>query len=298
MLEEFVKRSINRLKLASEMSLQHYGKPLVCEYSGGKDSDVQLWLFDQSGIPFELHNSHTTVDAPLTVYHIRDTFKRLELKGVKCTVDYHEDAGGKRTTMWNLIPLKLLPPTRLVRYCCSTLKESGNADRMISTGVRWAESKSRSLRSPYEALGHTARDSIGVSDEKMLLTDNADTRRLFERCQMKAKIVVNPIIDWTDQNVWDVIRGEHIQVCEMYNWGYDRLGCIGCPLARKTQREREFYDFPKYKRAYIRAFDHMLEERKLRGKPTAWTCGEEVFLWWMQSTDVVGQISMFDLYDI
>ena len=83
MLEEFIKKSIDRVKLASDMSLSHYGKPLVCEYSGGKDSDVLLWVFEQSGVPFEVHNSHTTVDAPPTVYHIRETFKRLELKGVK-----------------------------------------------------------------------------------------------------------------------------------------------------------------------------------------------------------------------
>ena len=33
-------KSIQRIKMASEMSLHHYGKPLVCTYSGGKDSDV------------------------------------------------------------------------------------------------------------------------------------------------------------------------------------------------------------------------------------------------------------------
>ncbi len=137
-VEDFIKKSIERLHLASEMSLSHYKKPLICEYSGGKDSDVQLWLFKQSGIPFDVHNSHTTVDAPQTVYHIRDTFKKLEDSGIKCEIDYHIHEDGKRTTMWNLIPRKLMPPTRIVRYCCSELKEGGNANRMISTGVRWA----------------------------------------------------------------------------------------------------------------------------------------------------------------
>ena len=137
-VEDFIKKSIERIKTASEMSLWHYGKPLVCEYSGGKDSDVQLWLFAQSGIPFEVHNSHTTVDAPQTVRHIRDTFKRLEENGIKCEIDYHIKPDGTAVTMWNLIPKKLMPPTRTVRYCCSELKEGGNANRMISTGVRWA----------------------------------------------------------------------------------------------------------------------------------------------------------------
>ena len=35
-------KAIERIKMASEMSLHHYGKPLVCTYSGGKDSDVML----------------------------------------------------------------------------------------------------------------------------------------------------------------------------------------------------------------------------------------------------------------
>ena len=75
------KKSIERIKMASEMSLHHYGKPLVCTYSGGKDSDVMLELFKRSGIPFEVHNSHTTADAPQTVNHIRETFRLLELGG-------------------------------------------------------------------------------------------------------------------------------------------------------------------------------------------------------------------------
>ena len=43
------KKAIERIKLASEMSIQHYGEPLVCTYSGGKDSDVMLELFKRSG---------------------------------------------------------------------------------------------------------------------------------------------------------------------------------------------------------------------------------------------------------
>lgn len=56
--------AIQRIKAASEMSLSHYKQPLICTYSGGKDSDVMLELFRRSGIPFEVLNSHTTADAP------------------------------------------------------------------------------------------------------------------------------------------------------------------------------------------------------------------------------------------
>ena len=273
-------KAIERIRLASDLSLKHYNKPLVCEYSGGKDSDVLLELFRMSGIPFEVHNSHTTVDAPQTVRHIKNTFSELTDKGIKCEIDYHVQENGNRLTMWNLIPRKLMPP-----------------NRMIATGVRWSESSKRSNRSTFEVLGQTASKSIGVSDEKMLITDNCDTRRLFENCQMKSKTVVNPIIDWTDQNIWQFIGEKNIQVCELYQCGYNRLGCLGCPLASKKQREKEMYDFPKYKQAYIRAFDRMIEERKRRGKDVKWSCGEEVYLWWMQDNNIVGQMELSDFIE-
>ena len=94
------KKAIERIKMASEMSLHHYGKPLVCTYSGGKDSDVMLELFKRSGVPFEVINSHTTVDAPPTVYHIREQFKQLENQGIKATIHMPE------LTMWQLIEKK------------------------------------------------------------------------------------------------------------------------------------------------------------------------------------------------
>ena len=132
-------RAIARLRLAAEMSEAYYGKPLIITVSGGKDSDICLYLAAASGIRYEVMHNHTSVDAPETVYHVREQFRRLELAGVKCTVNY-PTYKGVPVNMWMLIPQKLMPPTRTVRYCCSVLKESGGAGRMITTGVRWAES--------------------------------------------------------------------------------------------------------------------------------------------------------------
>ncbi len=131
--------AIKRLQLASEMSLQAYGEPLIITTSGGKDSDVCLHLAKAAGIPFEVQHSLTTADAPETVYHVRHTFAELENKGIKCTANY-PIYKGERISMWSLIPKKMLPPTRVMRYCCSILKEQSGKNRMIVTGVRWAES--------------------------------------------------------------------------------------------------------------------------------------------------------------
>ena len=136
------KTAIERLKAASDMSLRLYKQPLVITYSGGKDSDVLLHLAEASGIPFEILHSLTTADAPQTVYHVRDTFRRLEDKGIKCAVDKHVQPDGSRITMWNLI-VKQGVPTRLQRFCCRYLKETGGRDRFIATGVRWDESAAR-----------------------------------------------------------------------------------------------------------------------------------------------------------
>lgn len=284
-------KAIERIKLASEMSIHHYGKPLVCTYSGGKDSDVILELFKRSGVPFEVHNSHTTADAPQTVRHIRDVFKQLELDGIKCGIEMPV-YGGKPTSMWKLIPQKLMPPTRKARYCCSVLKETGCANRYIATGVRWDESTARSERGEFEKIGHTKKEKEKFSTV-MLMNDNVSYRRMTELCMKQNKMVVNPIIDWTHSDVWEFIHSGHIETCELYQCGYNRVGCIGCPMAGK-KRWKEFSDFPKYKQIYIHAFERMLEERDKRGKENRWKSGEEVFLWWMEDDNIPGQMSIED----
>lgn len=284
-------KAIKRIQAASEMSLYHYGKPLVCTYSGGKDSDAMLELFRRGGIPFEVHNSHTTADAPQTVRHIRDTFHKLEVDGIKCTIEM-PTYKGERTSMWKLIPQKLMPPTRMVRYCCAVLKETGCANRFIATGVRWAESTQRKDREEFEKLGATKATKEKFTSV-MLMNDNDARRRMNEHCMQKKKMVVNPIIDWKDSDVWEFIHSEKIPTCELYQCGYERVGCIGCPMAGK-KRYKEFADFPKYKNLYIHAFDRMVKERKSRGLPCQWKNGNDAFLWWMDDENIEGQMDIFD----
>lgn len=287
-------KAIERIKTASEMSLHHYGQPLVCTYSGGKDSDVMLELFKRSGVPFEVHNSHTTVDAPPTVYHIRKKFKELEEKGIKANIEMPKYKG-KPVTMWSLIPQKGMPPSRLMRYCCQILKETGCANRFIATGVRWDESHARQERAAYEAIGKTKADKVIATDEIMLMNDNSEKRAMTERCMKQNKMAVNPIIDWKHSDIWEYIRTEKIQYNPLYECGYSRVGCIGCPMASKG-RWKEFADFPTYKAAYIKAYDKMLEylQVKYKKNPPKWKSGYEVFLWWMEDKNVAGQMDLFE----
>ena len=234
---------------------------------------MQLAL--NSGINFEVLHNHTTVDAPETVYHIRDTFRRLELQGVKCTVE-KPTYKGERVTMWSLIPQVMLPPTRLMRYCCSVLKEKGGRNRAIATGVRRAESRSRSKRGIFEDFNNNKAKKI------VLNNDNDDKRRWYERCEKQAKTLVNPIVDWQDEDVKNYVQSEKIELNPLYCEGFKRVGCVGCPLASKATRYAEFRRYPKYEKAYIQAFDRMLKTRKANGKEGTWQTGYDVFRWWLE----------------
>ncbi len=280
-------KAIERIKMASEMSLHHYRKPLICTYSGGKDSDVMLELFIRSGIPFEVHNNHTTADAPETVRHIRKKFQRLEEHGIKCEIEMPMYKG-KRTSMWQLIPIKLSPPTRTKRYCCQILKETGCKNRYIATGVRWDESAARQERQEFEKIGRTKKQKEKFT-KVMLMNDNDAKRRMSELCMQQNKMIVNPIIDWKHIDIWEYITSEKIEVCSLYEMGYDRVGCIGCPMAGK-KRYKEFFDFPKYKQMYLNAFERMLKELDRKGKSHTWETPEDVYRWWLEDETIPGQL--------
>lgn len=279
--------AITRLQDAARLSLHRYGKPLLITYSGGKDSQVLVALAERSGIDFEVVNSHTTADAPETVYFIREQFRQMEGRGINCTIEKPRYKG-KPTSMWSLIPQKMMPPTRLVRYCCAVLKENTGRDRFIATGVRWAESTRRKNNRGVMELMH--RDP---AKRIILMEDNDEKRQLFETCNLKSKMTVNPIVDWSDDDVWDYTHSEHLPVNPLYCEGYKRVGCIGCPMAGGG-RQHEFMRWPKYEELYVAAFERMLEARRAKGKPCDWQTGRDVFRWWMEDKNVAGQLSMFD----
>ena len=282
-MSDLEQTAMERLRLASDMSQRIYKQPLLITYSGGKDSDCLLRLAQNSGIPFEVLHSLTTADAPETVRHVKDTFRKLELRGVKCTIDTHKKPDGTNVTMWNLIPRKLMPPTRLVRYCCAELKETGGKGRFIATGVRWAESVKRKSRGVMEAIHRDKEKRI------IMMDDNDENRMLIENCQLKRTRTVNPIIDWKEKDVLDYCADQKVTMNPLYACGWKRVGCVGCPMAGK-HRITEFARYPKIKAAYIRAFGRMLDERRKRDLPCAWRTGEDVMHWWMGDGVLPGQM--------
>ena len=287
--------AIARLQDAARLSEHRYKKPLMVTYSGGKDSQVLVALAERAKINFEVVNSHTTADAPETVYFIREQFKAMEERGIKCSIvmPRYKD---KPVSMWTLIPQKLMPPTRLVRYCCDVLKENTGKNRFIATGVRWAESARRkNSRGVMEVMHKDPAKRI------ILMDDNDEKRQLFETCNLKGKMTVNPIVDWSNADVWSYIHSEVLPTNPLYQCGFERVGCVGCPLGGYKHQCRDFAKYPKFKEAYIRTFQRMLDIREklqMQNDTAEWKTGEDVFHWWIEDGVLPGQLSMDDLGSI
>jgi len=151
--------------------------------------------------------------------------------------------------LWDTMLRKQMPPTQLARYCCETLKERGGEGRVVVTGVRRAESNKRNSRGFVEGCKKGGRRQI-----------------------------INPIVDWSDSDVWEFIRQYNIPYCKLYDEGFKRLGCVGCPMAN-NQRLEQYRRWPRIERAWRRAFDRLNADRRRQGK------GEYTFEWWMRVGD-------------
>lgn len=284
------KRAIEYLK-----SFQPESEPYYLCYSGGKDSDVIRILAQLAGVKHDIVHNHTTVDAPETVRYVRSI--------PDIQIDYPEKS------MWKLIVEKGMPPTRLMRYCCSNLKERGGQGRFKITGVRWAESAKRKENSglvkisgkPKTMQAQAEADGLDYRVNRfgglILNDDNDESRRFVEHCYRTTSTMINPIIDWTDDDVWEFLHHYGCRSNPLYECGLKRIGCVGCPFGGSGSMKREFARWPKYRALYVRAFDRMLERRKERGLeiPLMWSDGEHVMRWWVGDDPL--QITIDDILE-
>ncbi|MBU2703668.1 phosphoadenosine phosphosulfate reductase [Sporomusaceae bacterium BoRhaA] len=244
-------------------------------FSGGKDSCVVLDLVKRAGVKYDAHYNLTTVDPPELVYFIRDNFRvtgrriryRQRLKAARLmgrksprpflTINVHKP----KETMWQLIVKKRIPPLRHMRYCCAILKEGGGKGRIVITGVRWAESARRAKR------------------------------RMVEQCNRdNSKQYLHPIIDWSEDDVWQYIHQNKVPYCSLYDEGFKRLGCVLCPYARGQNKQLELKRWPKiadaYKRACVKAFNKAVADGLVQRN---WKSGEDMYEWWIAGKSSVKQ---------
>lgn len=291
MNREKERRAIQYLKTFEPESEPYY----LC-YSGGKDSDCIRILAELAGVKHECKHSLTTVDAPETVCYVR------EIIG-KENIEYPE------LSMWQLIPKKKIPPTRLIRYCCHEYKEKCGKGRVKITGVRWTESNARQKRAGLVSVIGKEKTMKKLAEERqvkfkttkqgglVMNDDNSETRRFVEMCYRTTSTLINPIVDWTDEEVWEFLHHYGCRGNPLYQCGEKRIGCIGCPLQGSRGMKKDFQKYPKYRAAYVRAFDKMVKAREEAGLPNdaAWADGEHVMRWWVGDDPL--QRTLFDYYE-
>jgi phosphoadenosine phosphosulfate reductase len=220
-------------------------------FGGGKDSVVVYDLAKRSGIPLEPHFHFTTVDPPELTRFVRDNYPEIVRDKPYVEMTHKGMEVTKIKSMFQLIEFKMTPPTRMMRYCCEVLKEYGGRGRTVITGVRWEESNARKQR------------------------------RLYERCSRNDDtFYLNPIIDWTEKDVWEYIRKYKLPYCSLYDNGFKRIGCIMCPKATLKQRLFEAERYPKFYNAYMRAFERMLKKKPAHHK-IQWRDAKDVMHWWL-----------------
>jgi phosphoadenosine phosphosulfate reductase len=167
--------------------------------------------------------------------------------------DYHAKG------FWKMVDNKGLP-TRQDRWCCQIIKEAGGKGRVVVVGNRRTESHNRSKQC-FTGQG------IGSN---------------------KTKFFVRPIMEFSNSDIWQYMRENHLPCCELYDQGFERLGCIMCPLGKNP--EYEALRFPKIDTLWRRACDHLVEAEKSRGylgkkgKPLKYQfkTGEEKRQWWVK----------------
>jgi phosphoadenosine phosphosulfate reductase len=219
-------------------------------FSGGKDSCVIKELARMAGVLFEAVYNNTTIDPPELVRFIKE---------------HHADVKWNQPEHGNMMHRVAVrtgaPPTRMARWCCEEYKEGGAIGRVCIFGVRASESKARAMR------WHEFADYKAGSNQKT---------------------VVCPIVYWSDAQVWEFLKGRGIPYCSIYDEGWDRLGCVGCPLASVERQSKEFARWPKYeanwKRAIIANWEKWKDVPNSRtGEPryhAKFKTGEDFWQWW------------------
>lgn len=257
-LAEKIEYSINLLRKAEKMALEYSDKGFFLAFSGGKDSQALYHIAQLAGVKFEAHYSLTTLDPPELVRFIKNQYPDVLIDRPKLT-------------FLQLCLNKKALPTRMMRFCCSELKETQGAGRVTLTGIRREESSRRAKRNEFEV---DKRKFSGTIDQFNR------TRETEIVCVYgKDKIIVNPIIGWSEKDVWkflnEVVKVPH---CRLYDEGWHRIGCLFCPMASKKEILMMENRYPKYKEAIIRTI-HRLREGNYMNDYKDLT-DEEIFEWW------------------
>lgn len=227
-------------------------------FSGGKDSQCLYHMAKLAGVQFQAHMNLTSVDPPEVIRFVRKQYPDVLL-------------AKPHDSIYNVAIRKKILPTRRVRWCCEEYKEMAGAGKVTLIGIRKAESVRRAKRNEVEINNRSFSGTLDeLEDYRKQKTAkakqrkaqkngggvtivNADGERVLGCIRGKESLLISPIIEWTDKEVWLFLNTLGIAHCELYDQGFNRIGCIICPMSSPKQRAKEMMRWPHVKRNWIKA---------------------------------------------
>lgn len=250
--------SVELLQKAEKIALNYDAEQgYFLAFSGGKDSQALYHIAQLAGVRFNGHMNLTSVDPPEVIRFVKKNYPEVELK-----------KPGK-SIFQSAVERQILPTMR-VRWCCAEYKETAGAGKVTLIGIRKAESSRRAKRNEVEINNRKfSGDLDGLEEyrqeqkakrirrksrEDGVNITNADEEQTLGCIHGKESLLISPIIYWTEQDVWeflnDVVKVPH---CSLYDEGWHRIGCIGCPMSSHKQKMLENERYPHVRRSWIKA---------------------------------------------
>lgn len=250
--------SVELLQKAEKIALNYDAKNgYYLAFSGGKDSQALFHMTKLAGVKFFGHMNLTSVDPPEVIRFVKKNYPEVELIKPNKSIFQHA------------IEKQILPTMR-VRWCCAEYKETAGSGKVTLIGIRKEESSRRAKRNEVEINNRKFSGDLDGLDEyrqeqrakrarrkskkQGVNITNADDEQTLGCIHGKESLLISPIIYWTEKDVWeflnDVVRVPH---CSLYDEGWHRIGCIGCPMSSHRQKMIENKRYPHVKRGWIKA---------------------------------------------
>ena len=189
-------------------------------------------------------------------------------------------------------------PLRQTRFCCAELKERNNIPELRfairSFGVRKAESVKRNLnRDSIETFNRT-----DLKDKQKFHFDDAIDVKQTGACYTNNYFYINPLAYWSTDYLWDYIDSEKLETNPLYSKGFERVGCILCPMASTCQRRNELSRHPKFEKRFIKLADDIIQLRLMENLPNkyAFKTGKEYFNLWLDN-DKLSVTEQYNLFN-
>lgn len=228
-------------------------------FSGGKDSQCLYHVAKLAGVRFKAHMNLTSIDPPEVIRFVKTQYPDVEL--IK-----------PRMSIYEMAKKKHILPTRLLRWCCAEFKETSGVGKTTLVGVRKEESARRAKREEIST------EIKGKRNEETFDQWSEHEESMVACVGGKDKILVLPIIYWTERDVWEFLNLNGLPHCELYDKGYTRIGCICCPMSGPRQKAKEIKRWPHVKRNWLKTIQWMIDNGYIDHN---FNDAETGFRWWI-----------------